>query len=101
MAWRNFGAFYLGAGQTARYWIAWGAPGDQGPQWIMAHAAPGQDPTELVVTDHAKRLDYELGWVRSDGTRGFVESSRYYHYLVTVTNRGSRGVTFSFEGGGV
>ncbi len=101
MAWRNVGSFYLGPGQSGRYWIAWGAPGDQGPQWIMAHAARGQPPTELVVTDHSKKLDYSIGWVRSDGTSGWNYDSIYYQYLVTVTNRGSRGVTFSLEGGGV
>lgn len=101
MGWRNFGAFYLAPGRSGRYWMAWNAPGDQGPQWIMAHAAKGQPPTELVVSDHAKRLDYSIAWVRSDGTRGWHYDSLYYQYLVTVTNRSSHGVTFSFEGGGV
>lgn len=101
MAWRNVGSYYLAAGQSGRYWVAWPAPGDEGPQWIMAHAAKGQEPTELVVTDHAKQLDYELGWVRSDGASGYHYDSLYYRYLVTVTNQGSHGVTFSLEGGGV
>ena len=101
MAWRNVGAFYLAPGQTGRYWLRWNAPGDQGPQWIMAHVAKFQSPAELVVKDHAKRLGYSIAWVRSDGTRGWEYSSYYYEYLVTVTNIGSYGVTFSLEGGGV
>jgi hypothetical protein len=101
MAWRNTGSFYLGPNQSGRYWVGWPAPGDKGPQWIMAHASRGQQPTELVVTDHSKKLDYSIAWVRSDGTRGYHYDSLYYQYLVTVTNRGSSGVTFSLEGGGV
>ena len=67
----------------------------------MAHPAKGQPPTELVLSNHAKRLDYSIGWIRSDGTSGWNYDSFYYQYKVTVTNSGNRGVTFSFEGGGV
>lgn len=101
MAWRNVGRFFLGPNQTGRYWVAWPAPGDRGPQWIMAHAGRGQQPTELVVTDHAKELDYSIAWVRSDGARGYEYDSFYYRYWVTVHNRSNSGVTFSLEGGGV
>ena len=101
MAWRNVGSFYLAPGASARCRIWWDPPGDKGPQWIMAHAVKGQNPTELIVSDHAKKLDYSIGWVRSDGARGFVDDSYYYEYLVTVTNAGRQGVVFSLEGGGV
>jgi len=101
MAWRNVGRFYLAAGRSVNCWVSWNAPGDQGPQWIMAHAARGQEPTKLAVSGHAKKLDYGIGWVRSDGSSGWDHDSIYYTYWVKVTNEGTRGVTFSLEGGGV
>ena len=100
MAWK-VGSHYLGPGQTGRWWVKWPPPGDMGSQWIMAHPILNFGPVELVVTDHAKKLDYELGWVRSDGTTGCVWDSRYFCYLVTVRNIGDRAVVFSLEGGRV
>jgi hypothetical protein len=100
MAFNNIGSFFIAPGASIRLRLWWPAPGDHGAQWIMAHADRGQPPCELVVSDHAKKLDYSIGWVNSAGQSGWENDSYYYEYRVTVRNRGSYGVRFSIQGGG-
>lgn len=67
----------------------------------MAHANKREAPTELQVNEISKALDYSIAWVRSDGSYGWDYDSVYYVYYVTICNRGSYGVRFSLQGGGV
>lgn len=101
MAWKDVGLYYLGPGQTVKVGVFWSAPGDKGPQYIMAHAKKGEPPTELEVREYSKVLDYSIAWTRSDGTYGWDYDSIYYEYCVTVRNLGSFAVLFSLQGGGV
>ena len=96
------GPFFLAPGASTRIWVRLGGgTGDRGAQWIMAHPIQnGQPPTELVLSDFSKALDYGIGWVRSDGHYGYDPQSAYYVYRVTVTNRGREGTLFNVQGGG-
>lgn len=97
------GPFFLAPGASMGILVWFGDPGnDQGAQWIMAHPIQGEPPTELRVSNFAKILDYEIGWVRVNGPPeyGYEPSSFYYRYAVEVTNLGSQGVRFNVQGGG-
>lgn len=94
------GPFYLAAGGQMRIWMRYPGNGDQGAQWIMAHPLQGEPPTALEVSEFTKVLGYGIGWVNSEGQSGFVPSSFYYEYEVTVTNRGPSGARFNIQGGG-
>jgi hypothetical protein len=98
------GPFSLAPGASMRIWVRRGDPGDdRGAQWIMAHPIRnGQPPTELVVSDHSKVLDYEIGTVTINGPPeyGYDPNSSYYLYQVTVTNWGSSATLFNVQGGG-
>ena len=100
MSFSNVGPYFLSPGGSTRIAIWWPAPGDRGAQWIMAHAANDQPPTELQVSGFTKQLAYSLAYHRSDCTSGWIHDSYYYRYLVTVTNLGSYGVWFTLQGGG-
>jgi hypothetical protein len=100
MSFNNVGSFFLAPGASVRLVLSWNPPGDHGAQWIMAHAAKGQPPTELMVSEFSKQLRYSIAWHRSDCTSGWNYDSYYYRYLVTVKNLGSYGVWFSLQGGG-
>lgn len=97
------GPFFLAPGGAVRIEVWFGDPGvDKGAQWIMAHPLRGEPPTELVLSDFAKRIDYEIGWVRVNGAPeyGYEPKSAYWRYRVTVRNAGTRGVRFNVQGGG-
>lgn len=96
------GPFFLAPGPPMRIIMWYGDPGDdQGAQWIMAHPLAGEAPTELVVSDHSKILDYATGCIQQNGsTQACPGEDPFYRYGVVVTNRGSSGVRFNIQGGG-
>jgi hypothetical protein len=97
------GPFYLAPGASTRIYLWFGRVGDdRGAQWIMAHPLRGEPPCELVLSDFAKSIDYEIGTVTINGPAqyGYEPSSAYWRYHVTVRNTGSRGVRFNVQGGG-
>jgi len=100
MSFNNVGSIFVAPGASVRLELWWDAPGDKGAQWIMAHAAKGQPPTELMVSEFSKRLDYSIRWVNTAGMSGWEKDSYNYKYLVTVKNLGAYGVWFSLQGGG-
>ncbi|WP_322750968.1 MULTISPECIES: hypothetical protein [unclassified Frankia] len=96
------GPFFLAPGASVRLNMWYGNQGDDhGAQWIMAHPLSGEAPTELIVSDHSKILDYAIGCVEENGSpRACPGQDPYYRYGVTVTNRGTSGVRFNIQGGG-
>jgi hypothetical protein len=97
------GPFYLGPGASTRVNLWFGRLGDdQGAQWIMAHPLRGEPPTELVLSNFSKSIDYEIASVTINGAPeyGYDASTAYWRYHVTVRNAGSAGVRFNVQGGG-
>jgi hypothetical protein len=96
------GPFWLAAGNSIRITMWYGDPGDDhGAQWIMAHPIDEGFPAELVVSDHSKILDYEIGCIQENGPpQACPGQGPYYRYGVTVTNWGSNDVHFNVQGGG-
>ena len=97
------GPFYLSPGGAMRIWVRRAGGQDYGAQWIMAHPLRnGQPPTELVVSDHSKVLDYSIGTITENGppVYGYDPESSYYEYRVTVRNWGAQGTLFNVQGGG-
>jgi hypothetical protein len=97
------GPFFLAPGASMRIWVRRNGGQDFGAQWIMAHPLRnGQPPTELVVSDHSKLLQYEIGTITINGPAeyGYDPDSSYYEYRVTVRNAGTQGTLFNVQGGG-
>ena len=97
------GPYFLAPGAPPiRIEMWYGQPGDdQGAQWIMAHPLAGEAPTELVVSDHSKVLDYAIASLQENGPPQYLPGQDpYYRYRVTVTNWGPSAVRFNIQGGG-
>ncbi|MEJ3405319.1 hypothetical protein WDJ51_11280 [Rathayibacter sp. YIM 133350] len=102
MSFNGVGDFWLQPGASTRIALArgnlvpdeeWGGE-DFGAQWIMAdpqHNGRGSHEGRLMVSEHTKERK---------AIRRHPDSPNPVVYIVTVTNIGGEGCSFSIQGGG-
>ncbi len=104
MSWRVTDSILVAPGQTVRINFWWDKPGDQGPQWVMAHPMRGEPPTALATERVAKVVDCEIDYVTINGPAEYGcgdPSTAYWWYYADITNDGTEACRFQLEGGGV
>ena len=78
----------IDGGETARWWISWGTPGDKGPQFISVHP---KEVGRLTTLEFSKEA---LPWLVG-GTGLAVQR---WQYWVLIRNDSNHSVRFYFEG---